>query len=211
MINAHPVPKFYQVFISRGTIVEQQLILNTYLFPINNHGWSIMHATDANVKFYHSPLSLPGKKIEFRWNRVIGISLNWKSVGFILWSESGYKYPEHFLEYLIFCPVIRIILSPVLCRDVWFLIDGEENKLHVSAKKAHRNVCEHTHRQGQHNAVGIVTSYRMSSGGFGLLLLQGLRAFPPKRPAWNSAQTFSYAMGTGEQSRWYVNWPLTII
>jgi len=32
MINAHPVPKFYQVFISPGTIVEQQLILNTFFF-----------------------------------------------------------------------------------------------------------------------------------------------------------------------------------
>ena len=80
------------------------------------------------------------------------------------------------------CPVRRIILSPVLYRDIWFLTDGEENKLHVSENKVHRTVSENTHGQSRHNAVGIVTSYRVASGGLRVLLLQRLRE-SPKRPA----------------------------
>jgi hypothetical protein len=82
---------------------------------------------------------------------------------------------------MIFCPVRRLILSPVLYRDIWFLTDGEENKLHVSENKVHRTVFEHTHRYGQcqYNAVGIVTSYRVAFGGFGFLLLQKTEESPP--------------------------------
>jgi len=46
--------------------VEEQLLNSSWthsFFPINNRGWSIMHEIDANVKFYHSLLSLPGKKL----------------------------------------------------------------------------------------------------------------------------------------------------
>ena len=87
------------------------------------------------------------------------------------------------MGHLIFCPVRRIILSPVLYRDVWFQSDGEENKLHLSENKVHKAAFENTHRQNWYNAVGIVTSYRVASGGFGFLLLQGLRESPSKRPS----------------------------